>query len=55
MELRTQSGNEEKTSMMWNYYGGWTWLWMAGTMIVICTGVVLLVILAFMAGRRARA
>ena len=30
--------------MMWNYDGGWSWLWMGGTMVLFAVGVTFLAI-----------
>ena len=30
--------------MMWNYDGGWSWLWMGGTMLLFWAGITLLAI-----------
>jgi putative membrane protein len=35
--------------MMWNYYDGWSWLWMGGMMLLLWGGVIALVIWAIRA------
>jgi putative membrane protein len=37
------------TEMMWNYYDGWSWLWMGGMMLLLWGGVIALVIWAIRA------
>jgi len=32
------------SKMMWGYYDGWTWLWMAGMMLLFWGGVIALAI-----------
>ena len=40
--------------MMWNYDGGWSWLWMGSTMVLFWGGVLLLTIWAIRAIGHAR-
>jgi putative membrane protein len=35
---------KEGTEMMWGYYDGWTWLWMAAMMVLFWGGIIALAI-----------
>jgi putative membrane protein len=36
--------SKEDNAMMWDYYGGWNWLWMAATMLIFWGGLIALAV-----------
>lgn len=41
--------------MMWGYYGGWSWLWMAVMMILLWSGIIAVAVFAIRAFAAPRA